>query len=495
MAVDFYPEDAAFEAISNVVRKSLRTFELFELAQTFLAKEERMVIVVDRLRESDPPFVIAEADGLPFETEEEAIEHIFAEQVERYFEVEEVEVDPPKGTFNQVVKCGFTGDVIGPPNYHRYQAMLREHHAKKIHNMSFERFQERLETVRDEEAVAAWLESMKTQPRYTAKEFEGDEAPQFPNLESARIWLLSQRRSELLRTERQARFLGARLAKLPHGNIRRSVEGVLERQRHFPLDTANNLRGRFRRNGFTVYKRGSKGISFVSAVRRQFRQPDQTFTDSIQMLIEFIENHPDVPVGRLPEDYLGIDATPPPEAKRPVSPDPATTEDPKPQIGVPAAEKAPPPDEPVEGAEPGADSAAAPEADAAGSDEPTPDAAAKGESTTSEPEPSGKKVPTPTAPDPEALTELRRDLHWLIAEGYVIQYSNGNLYAPPPQNAPPPEPKGKPENSEKAESTGKSERPRQSEKSESADRSPRPQQSEVADTEEVERTTEGSESR
>jgi hypothetical protein len=39
--------------------------------------------------------------------------------------------------------------------------MLQQHHAARVPNMSFDRFRERLESVREPEVIAAWLEKMK----------------------------------------------------------------------------------------------------------------------------------------------------------------------------------------------------------------------------------------------------------------------------------------------------------------------------------------------
>src|SRR5690606_25627773 len=94
---------------------------------------------------------------------------------------------------------------------------------------------------------------------------------------------------------------------MPAGEIRRAVEGALERQRRFPLDTANALRGRLRREHFTIFKKGSKGISYVCAVKRKFRVPGQTFAESLSTLISFIESHPMIRASELTGKFLGIE--------------------------------------------------------------------------------------------------------------------------------------------------------------------------------------------
>ena len=143
-------------------------------------------------------------------------------------------------------------------------------------------------------------------------------APFFDTPEDARLHLLTHARDKVVRTSENARFPGRLLEALPSGEIHRAVEGALERQRRFPLDTANGLRGRLRREHFTIFKKGSKGVSYVCAVKRKFRVPGQTFSDSIGALIAFIEANPMVRAGELPAKFLGIKV-----AEKPVVASPA----------------------------------------------------------------------------------------------------------------------------------------------------------------------------
>lgn len=170
---DFYPEDVPFKALAQAMRHSCRTFELFEIARVILEKAERFVCVAKHpdQKEGDPALLWASVpDGLPFLSEREASEHVLGHYMETFFEVEEREVEPPSGTFQMVHRCGVTGELLGPPNYHRFQAICQEHHAAKLPNMSFERFRERMETVREQEVIDAWLEKMKKRTHYTLKE-------------------------------------------------------------------------------------------------------------------------------------------------------------------------------------------------------------------------------------------------------------------------------------------------------------------------------------
>jgi hypothetical protein len=383
LTVDFYPEDTPFKVLIQAIKQSHRTFELFEIARLILEKPERFVCVAKHplQREGEPARLWASVpDGLPFATETEAVNHVMKHHLGSFFEVEEREVDPPAGNFQMIHRCGYTNELLAPPNYHRFQAICQEHHASRLAHISFERFQKRIESVREPEAIAEWLEKMKRRLHYRLKMDSGAPQPapleggeeepaapeetspkadgkEFDSLEAARFYLLTHCKEKLVRPAYSARFSGKDVLLLPDTDpVRRSIEVLHEQQMKFPLETANHLRGRLRRLNFAVYKKGSKGVSFVCAVKRRFRQADEKFADNLSELIEFIEAHPNIQAKLLPREFLGVEMR----------------ED--------------------------ADLQSLSEADQA------------------------------------KVAELRKDLKYLVASGYVIEYSDGRLFLPPPRS-------------------------------------------------------------
>lgn len=472
-AVTFYPEDTSFNTLVQTIRKSCRTVELFEIARTVVAKNDRFVVVLAHksagegsgrgpsatgeqpaaVKAPKPMFYISVPDGLPFESDEAAVSHVMSKHLDRFFDTAEVEVDPPKGNFQVINKCGVTGELLGPPNYHRYNQIVQQHYAAKVASrMSFDAFRSRIETVRDPEAVNQWLAKMKKTTRYTwklngakpaataaasatsapeSKPAEETTAetpapaadasagagqaetqasvkltPNFDTLEDARLYLLTHARDKVVRTAETARFHGKALDTMPPGEIRRAVEGALERQRRFPLDTANALRGRLRREHFTIFKKGSKGVSYVCAVKRKFRVPGQTFSDSIGALISFIEANPMVRASELPAKFLGINLAAPAPASAP-APAPAVTQ---PQEAQPAAS--------TEAAAPGGAEGGATAPAAAPAQAPSAEAA--------------KPEASLTIDERAKISRMQGDLVWLVREGYVTEFIDGRLFAPPP---------------------------------------------------------------
>jgi hypothetical protein len=324
----FFPEDTSFNALVKTIRTSARTIELFEIARTVLGKADRFVVVVSRKPRPAgapdapvQPIYVSVPDGVPFESEDAAVSHVVGTHLATFFDRAEAEVEPPKGNYLVINKCGITGELLGPPNYHRYAQMIQQHHAAKVSRMPFEAFRSRIETIRDPEVVNQWLEKMKKVTRFTwkASVAEGQTALTFDSLEEARTHLLTHARDSVVKPVDNARFHGKELDTMPRGEILMAIEGAYERQLRFPLDTANQLRGRLRREHFTIFKKGSKGVSYVCAVKRKFRVPGQVFAESIGNLISFIEEHALVKASELASKMLGADASATPELKEKIA--------------------------------------------------------------------------------------------------------------------------------------------------------------------------------
>ena len=356
--------------------------------------------------------------------------HVFQNHLAKFCDTEEVEVEAPKGNFVGVSRCGFTGELLGPPNYHLYPQLLREHHARKLSRMPYEKFAARVELVKEPEQIQAWLDKMKKATRYKLKEpIEG--APEFfENLDAARQFLLVKKKDAIVRGMETARYPGKMIAQFAPGGIRASAEAVLEQQRRFPLDTANNLRGRLRRMKFNLYKKGAKGVSYVCAVKRSFRTPQTVLAEKAQALITFIEQHPMTPLSKLPQSFLGL-----PEPKKPEVKEVKAEVTAVPVAEIPAApvvEATTPATEPV------AAEAAATETPTASEVKPVEAPVAEVASSaatgvTPSPIPAAVEAAvSPYTPEQQLqLRELLMNLKWLVSEGYVTEYGDGKLYAPP----------------------------------------------------------------
>ncbi len=315
--VVIYPEEKPFTVLAKAIKNSARTYVLFEIAKIILEKPERFNVVIAPLQKKDkagkpipsetplPPFYVSLPDGMPFLSEQDALAHVLKNHLDAFFKCEEIEIEAPKGNFTMVAKCGFTGEVIAPPNYHGYQQALRDHHAANFPNMPFEKFMSRVETVNDAEQVNAWIEKVKKVVRYTLKDRREGEPESFDGIGAAKAFMLASRKDAAVRQTRQVRITGTLVDKMPLGPLKSTVDAEIAFQRKFPLNTANGFRGRLRHLGFSLYKKGAKGVTMVCGVKRKFRTPDSVFSDTIQRIFDFLEKNPGTNLKDLPSLMLG----------------------------------------------------------------------------------------------------------------------------------------------------------------------------------------------
>jgi len=393
--VSFFPEEKPFSVLSEAIKKSARTYELFEIANLILEKPERFVVAIkpfsgkkpfgkndakktvpapadsvpaEPAKEDKRRFFVSVPDGMPFLSESDALAYVFDNFAEKFFDIETVEIDPPKGNFTMIAKCGFSGELLAPPNYHGYQQILRDFHVANFSKMPFEKFLSRIETVKDTDAIETWLSKMKSVVRYTIKDRKDGEPETLDGAGAAKAFLATNRKTSAVRETPTVHIPGKLLERMPMNPMKTSIEAELAAQRRFPLDTANFLRGRLRHSGFALFKRGSKGVTLVCAVRRKFRTPESVFSDAIQRVFDFLEKNPNTKIQDLPKKMLGLDDVP------------ATTEN-----------------------------------------------AAPAENSNAENAPSA--VPEP---DAEAqISELLVTVRWLVLEGYVSELSDGSLFTYP----------------------------------------------------------------
>ncbi len=174
--VTIFPDQQAVHLIGKEVHQVARVYSLFDVAKTLLAERVRLRAVFEA-HESHAPLFRGKLDDSLFVTKEEAVRHLWHSDLRAQFIDEEtIEVDPPTGNFQAIARCGISSEWLGPVNFHSYQTNLRRLHRERFSNMPFEIYSSKVRVERGEEAVNAWLETMKTKTRWRLKGREDEEA-------------------------------------------------------------------------------------------------------------------------------------------------------------------------------------------------------------------------------------------------------------------------------------------------------------------------------
>ena len=181
--VTLVPDKTAIQLVCKEIHHVARVYPLFDVAEIILAERTRCRAHFE-ISEKQPSFYRCKIEEAIFLTKEEALQYFLkADWRNQFIEESTIEIDPPKGNFQSVAKCGISGEWLGPPNYHAYQSEIRRIHRERFSHMPLESYMAKIRTERSEEAVNAWLDSMKIQTRWrilTAEDKENRDNPPQP---------------------------------------------------------------------------------------------------------------------------------------------------------------------------------------------------------------------------------------------------------------------------------------------------------------------------
>ncbi len=162
------PSGPAIEGLVRHIRETFRSFPLADLAKMILEARERYRV---RFTATDPARLHqCLADGSLWLTREEAVSHLLSGPAFGvYYTAEDIQVDPPAGNFAVIAVCGMSGTVLGPPNHHEYQRNIARLHRERFSDWSLERFKSRIRMESGEEILEKWKEQVSRIRQYRVK--------------------------------------------------------------------------------------------------------------------------------------------------------------------------------------------------------------------------------------------------------------------------------------------------------------------------------------
>ena len=392
LTVSIEPDTKAVEAMAHMIRTAGKAYSVFDAAKLVLSSGDRFDVVFTLDAPGSPKFTTVPADGSVWLTREEAMSHLMQSDVPgQFYRAEEVELEEPKGIFTSIAICGFSGELLGPPNHHSYQTTLHRIHRERFGHIHFEDFKRRVRTDATPEAVEKWKESQRHGRQWIdlkAEVPEGGEAPRLKTRAEVDSHFRTHHADSLLGETARATVPGnipkKNLTPALYFALRKSVD---EARKHL-LGIAQQLCAGFEKQGLKLFKRRG-GKLWVSRTRPRLLERDVVLSDRISKIIELVKAKPGILMKELLETIAPAGAEQPPVAP-PASPADSTA----------------------------GESAAAPDTGAASP-------------------PAPATAPEP-APSPVALERVQvlKDLHWLNSEGYLIEYADSAVFIgviePPP---------------------------------------------------------------
>ncbi|MDR2396289.1 MAG: hypothetical protein LBD69_00265 [Puniceicoccales bacterium] len=303
--INLRPEESALKVLINTLRSSCKTYQLFPLIHLFLEKEDRFFIVLNGRQSSSFKGFYVVSKKIPFLSMEGALDYVVHQNWAQYFKEECVVLEKPKGNFQSVNRCGITGALLGPPNYHLYADLLREHYEGNLKGRcAYESFLSQIKNERTAEVVEAWLTCMTQGRRFRLL---ADPEVCFMSKEAAKKYLLENSDLNLTKKVFRVKLTVSDVGKIVDFDLRKMIEKFLNDEKKLPVKTANFFRGRLHYAGFHIYKKGRNGISYVCAIKRKIRNTTTQFSESVSKLIEVIEKYEGkITIFELPKVFFNV---------------------------------------------------------------------------------------------------------------------------------------------------------------------------------------------
>ena len=266
--VKILPETKALGTIIRRLQNDIHAYKLKELAYFFLDNPQSVLLkITPRDGAAQQGFFQCKACGFASTNEDDVRDHAVAAHLGDYYDAKEIDVEPPKGNFSCVAKCGLSGVLLGPPNIHEFNSIVAEMIRTRFPQMSESQYRSHIEMVRDPEAIEQWRKGAVKKTVFFAK---GQ-----ADVEGAMQYLREQAEGEFRRnflpsllSRPKSLMITADVAlKSPVKPLVWAVNDALAAERRAPYGMCFALRGAFHHRKLKFFRvNDARGPEFVSNV-------------------------------------------------------------------------------------------------------------------------------------------------------------------------------------------------------------------------------------
>ena len=307
------PEDKGVESLARQIKMTGRAYPLFDIAQMILQKPERHAVLFSAKKKNaegkpvQPLFVCALDDTL-WLSEDEAITHALKKHFATFYQAERTATEPPKGKYTFVAQCSLSGVILGPPNHHDYQNLLRKLHAERFSRMPFDEYKSRVRIVRDEEVVKKWVDDQSWKTEYVCLNLP--EPLRLDSMEAVETHFRQTHKESMIKLVDSYVLTGAAARSLRSPDLVRLVRSVWEDQRRFPLQIATVLSQQFAGHGLQFFK-VNKTVTHVCVARPHYLDMAATpASEGVKQIVDYINASPKCTRRQLVEALAPSPATP-----------------------------------------------------------------------------------------------------------------------------------------------------------------------------------------
>lgn len=287
--VELRPANAILELLAQRIQEQKRAYSLLDLARIVMAGRDRYDLVF--MKQENAPMLIhsRKSDGACWLTQQEAIAYAWtAPWFSELYAVEKVETEAPAGSFTAVATCSLGGEVIGPVNWHGYQAALMNLYRTRYSGMQLSAFKNSISQNKDEEAVKVWLDKISKKTVWKPLR-EGAEDVVLEDAKAVEADFLAHGYGEVYEVTDKVFINGNVPRKLLSPGLAAHLSILSERTRRAPQMLIPNLCHGLARHHMPIYK--WKGNHFTGPSRVRAIPEDTVLADRMMSIIGWAKEH------------------------------------------------------------------------------------------------------------------------------------------------------------------------------------------------------------
>ncbi len=291
--VKLLPETKALGAIIRRIQQDIHAYKLKDLAYFFLDNPSSVLLkITPRAAQGEAPAVFhqCKACGFASLSEADVVAHVLGAHLGDYYDAREIDCEPPKGNFSCVARCGLSGELLGPPNVHEFNSVVREMMRTRYPDMSEEQYRSHIEMVRDAEVIETWRKGATKRTLFFAK--GAPEDAQGLTREQAEGEFKRTILSSLLDTPKNLMITADVALKSPVRPLQWAARDALEAERRSPYAMCYALRGAFHHRKMKFFRANdARGQEFVTNV--EYREFDAEHAiPELASAAKFVAEHP-----------------------------------------------------------------------------------------------------------------------------------------------------------------------------------------------------------
>ena len=304
--VKILPETKALGTIIRKLQSDSHAYKLKDLAYFFLDNPSSVLLKItprtSQTFQTSQTFFQCKACGFASTREEDVLEHVVSAHLGEYYDSKEVEVEPPKGNFNCVAKCGLSGVLLGPPNIHEFNSVVKEMIRTKYPEMSEEQYRSHIEMVRDADTIEAWRTGATKRTMFFVKGTADQEGAQGLSREQAEGEFKRTILPSLVDRPKNLMITAEVAMKSPVKPLQWAVRDAVEAERRAPYNMCFALRGAFHHRKLNFFRANdARGPEFVANVEYKEFDAEHAIPE-LAAAAKFVAEHPCCDKGEFPAE-------------------------------------------------------------------------------------------------------------------------------------------------------------------------------------------------